>query len=106
MNESDTGVLSLSNSSMNMTPFFVNMGFHPSFDVSITIDMNNPATQELSTHLHHIHKELCAELAHSNEQMATYYDHKWSSPPEYSTGDLVLLLHQNIKTTCPLPWSV
>ena len=64
------------NSSTNMTPFFANMGLHPSFDVSITTDTNNPAAQELSIHLQHIHEELCAELAHSNEQMAIYYDCK------------------------------
>ena len=86
---------------MNTTPFFTNMGFHPSFDASITTDMNNPAAQELSVCLHHIHKELCAELAHSDEQMATYYNHKQSSPPEYSPGDLVLLLRRNIKITRP-----
>ena len=89
------------NTLMNTTPFFANMGFHPSFDVSITTDTNNLAAQELSIHLQHIHEELRAELAHSNEQMAIYYDHKWSPPPEYSPGDFVLLLHRNIKTTRP-----
>ena len=89
------------NSSTNTTPFFTNMGFHPSFDVSIISDTNNPAAQELSVCLQHIHKELCAKLNHSNEKMAIYYDCKWSSLPEYSPEDLVLLLCRNIKTTRP-----
>ena len=75
------------------------MGFHPSFNVSITTDTNNPAAQELSIHPQLIHEELCAELAHSNEQMAIYYDRKQSPPPKYSPGNFVLLLRHNIKTT-------
>ena len=61
---------------MNTTPFLANMGFHPSFDVSITTDTNNLAAQELSIHLQHIHEELHAKLAHSNKQMAISYDRK------------------------------
>ena len=90
------------NSSMNTIPFFTNMGFHLAFDILITKGTNNPAAQELSIHLYYIHKELHAELAHSNEQMAVYYNCKCTSPPKYSSGDLVLLLHWNhwdIKTT-------
>lgn len=90
------------NSSMNTIHFFTNMGFHLAFDILITKDTNNPAAQELSIHLNYVHKELHAELAHSNEQMAVYYNCKCTSPPKYSSGDLVLLLHWNhwnIKTT-------
>lgn len=89
------------NSSMNTTPFFANMGLHSTFEILITTDMNNPAAQELSVCLNHIHQELHAELAHSNKQMSIYYDHKCSSPPDYSTSDLVLLLCHNTKTTHP-----
>ena len=48
-----------------------------------------------------VYEELCAKPTHSNKQMATYYNCKWSSPPEYSPGNLILLLRQNIKTTHP-----
>ena len=60
-----------------------------------------PAPQELATHLNHIHQELQAELAHSNDKMARYYNRKHSPAPNSSPGDFVFLFQQNIKTTCP-----
>lgn len=89
------------NTSTNVTPFFANLGYHPSFDVTLTLESINPAAEELANRLDIIHQELRAELAHFNEQMGKYYDLKRSPALEYSPDDMVFLLRCNIKTTRP-----
>ena len=83
---------------MNTTPFYANLGYHPSFNITPTTDMNNPSAEELATQLDHIHQELRAELAHLNEEMAKQYSWKQLPAPEYSVGDFVFLWW-NTKTT-------
>ena len=89
------------NSSTQQTPFFANLGYHPNFDVNITERTTNPSTTDLATRLDIIQSELCAELAHSNEYMAKYYDCHHIPQPNFKIGDYVWLLQRNIKTTRP-----
>ena len=46
------------NSSTQQTPFFVNIGYHPNFDIVITEQTTNPSATELTKHLEIIHEEL------------------------------------------------
>ena len=89
------------NSSTQQTPFFANIGYHPNFDITITDHTTNPSATELTRHLEIIHEELRAELAHSNDYMAKYYDRHHQSAPQFSPGDKVWLIRRNIKTTQP-----
>ena len=89
------------NSSTQQTPFFANLGYHPTFDVNITERTTNPSSTDLASRLDIIHAELRAELSHSNKYMAKYYDRQHLPQPSYKTGDYVWLLRRNIKTTRP-----
>ena len=46
------------NSSMQQTPFFANIGYHPNFDIVITERSTNPSSTELAERLEIIREEL------------------------------------------------
>lgn len=89
------------NSSTQVTPFFAGTAQHPKFDPMITDRSTNPSASELADRLDQIHAELRAELSHSNDYMAKYYDKKHMPAPVFAIGDYVWLLRRNIKTTRP-----
>ena len=91
----------LVNSSTQQTPFFANLGFHPTFEPRITERSTVPAAANLAACLEIIHQELRTELAQANETQARYYNSRALPAPEYQPGDLVWLLRHNIKTTRP-----
>ena len=87
---------SFNNSSTQQTPFFANLGYHPTFDINITDRTTNPSATDLATRLKIIQSELHAELAHSNEYMAKNYNHHHLTQPHFKIGDYVWLLQRNI----------
>ena len=89
------------NLSTNMSPFFANFGFHPSFEPRLTDTINVPAAADLATRLERLHGELRAELKSAQERQARYYNQHVSESPRYWPDQLVWLLRHNIKTTCP-----
>jgi hypothetical protein len=89
------------NSSTRQTPFFANLGYHPTFDINITERTTNPSATDLISRLDIIQSELRAELSHSNDFMAKYYDQHHLPQPPFKIGDYVWLLRRNIKTTRP-----
>ncbi len=89
------------NLSTNMSPFYANFGFHPSFEPRLTETVNVPAATDLATHLERLHGELRAELKAAQEHQARYYNQRVSESPRYQPDQLVWLLRRNIKPTCP-----
>jgi hypothetical protein len=89
------------NTSTQQTPFFANLGYHPTFSPIISTCSMNPAASEFATRLENIHAELRAELAHSNEYMAKYYNQHHLVAPVFEVGSLVWLMRRNIKITRP-----
>lgn len=89
------------NSSTQVSPFYANLGYHPSFDTMLSEPIANPASSELASRLDMIHSELRAELAHAQQSQAHYYNLHHKPAPEYSVGENVWLLRRNIKTTRP-----
>ena len=87
------------NSSTQQTPFFANLSYHPNFDIVITKQTTNPSSTELAGQLEIIRNKLQAELSHSNDYMAKYYDCRHLPAPEFIPGDKVWLNRRNIKTT-------
>jgi hypothetical protein len=87
------------NSSTKQTPFFSNLGYHPTFEPTLTTLSTVPAADDLAKCLQIIHSELRAELTHAQELQAKYYDNRHSVQPELKEGQLVWLLRRNIKTT-------
>ena len=86
------------NTSTQQTPFFVNLGYHPTFNVNFTERTTNPSSTNLATRLDIIQSELRAELAHSNKYMAKYYDQRHIPQPSFKVGDYVWLLQRNSTT--------
>lgn len=89
------------NSSTRQTPFFANFGYHPVFDISLSERSTNPSAANVADCLKIIQDKLQAELAHSNDSTAEYYNRHHLSSPSFQTGDYVWLLRRNIKTTRP-----
>jgi len=89
------------NSSTQQTPFFANLGFHPTFNIKITERTTNPSATDLADRLQIIHSELRAELAQSNDYMVKYYNQHHLPSPTFKVNDYVWLLCRNIKTTRP-----
>ena len=89
------------NLSTNMSPFYANFGFHPSFEPRLTQTTNVPAAADLATRLERLHGELRAELKAAQEHQARYYNQQVSESPCYQPDQLVWLLRRNIKTTRP-----
>jgi len=91
----------LVNSSTQQTPFFANLGFHPTFEPRITERSSVPAAANLAERLDIIHAELRAELAQAQETQAKYHDAHAQPAPDFQEGNFVWLLRRNIKTTRP-----
>ena len=64
----------LENSSTRQTPFFANLGFHPTFEPRITERSTVPAAANLASRLEILHQELRAELLQAIEVQAKYYN--------------------------------
>ena len=62
------------NLSTNMSPFFTNIGFHPSFKPHLTDTVNVPIVANLVTCLEHLHGKLHTELKSAQECQACYYN--------------------------------
>jgi transposase InsO family protein len=82
------------NSSTKQSPFFANIGFHPTFEPRLTENTPStvPAAADLATRLKHIHTELRAELEHAQEVQARTYDRHHDPMPDLQPGRLVWLL--------------
>ena len=91
----------LENASTQQTPFFANFGYHPTFEPRLAEPSTVPAAADLAARLDVIHAELRAELAHSQQRQARYYDCHALPDPDFAPGRLVWLLRRNISTTRP-----
>ncbi|ESK83996.1 hypothetical protein Moror_11546, partial [Moniliophthora roreri MCA 2997] len=91
----------LENASTQQTPFFANLGYHPTFEPRITERSSVPAAKDLAERLKIIYEELKANLQHAQDAQARFYNKNRKPAPELHKGQLVWLSRRNIKTTCP-----
>jgi transposase InsO family protein len=89
------------NSSTQRTPFFANYGFNPRWTLRIADESIVPAAEYDAESLERLWEELRAELQHSQDVYARYYDAHAMEQPNFQVGDLVWLLRRNLKTTRP-----
>jgi len=82
----------LVNSSMQQTPFFANLGLHPTFKSCITKCSSVPAATNLAERLDIIHAELHTKLAQAQETQAKYHNAHVQPAPDFQEGDFVWLL--------------
>ena len=91
----------LENSSTQQTPFFANIGFHPTFEAKVSERSTVPAAEDLAERLRIIHEELRAELEFAQARQTHFYNQRHSAAPILEPGQLVWLHRRNIKTTRP-----
>ena len=87
-------------SSIGMTPFFCNYGYHPRLEVSLHKSLV-PSADEWSTHLQRLHVQAIENLKFAQARHAKYANLKRSPSPEYEEGQKVWLLRRNIFTLRP-----
>jgi hypothetical protein len=88
-------------SSTGKTPFFVNYGFHPRFDIIKMKTLSNPAAESYAIILEQTQKELQAQLHRAQQRYKEQADKKRDPSPPFKVGDQVWLLRKNIKTSRP-----
>lgn len=89
-------------STIKMTPFYANYGFHPSFSAEFSsVDRKSVDTTAgtFADRLNTIHQVMRDEITRTNERMKHYYDRNKSKAPQFSVGDKVWLSTRNIVTT-------
>lgn len=90
------------NASTKQTPFFANIGYHPTFTPQLADICTVPAADELAQRLGCIHSELKAELELAQDRHRKSFDRKVIPSPVYQPDQLVWLLgRRNIRTTRP-----
>jgi hypothetical protein len=87
--------------STQKTPFFVNYGFHPKFEVLKLKNSRNPAAENYASVLDLVQRELRLELVKAQENYKKQADKSRMPCPEFKIGDQVWLLRKNIKTSRP-----
>ena len=85
-------------SSIKMTPFFANYGFHPCFDPLPIRKSQVPAAEDLAEKLSAILSDLKDNIGRAQEAYKHFADQQRLQPPKFKEGQRVWLLRRNIKT--------
>lgn len=88
-------------SSTKESPFFVNTGRHPRFDMSISIDSRSQPAVDFASSLTALHSYLKLELQRAQDSQAHFYNESRSTQTTFDVGDMVFLNRKNISTTRP-----
>lgn len=85
-------------SSIGMTPFYANYGFHPRSDFIVDVNASSTTTSE---NLQEIHGRLYQNLLKSKEKMTRLSES--ANKLQFEVGDLVLLRTTNMSSSRPCP---
>jgi transposase InsO family protein len=84
-------------SSIGMTPFFADHGYHPTFDINVPATVaTSPAGHDRAKDLEEVHEYLRKSIQNAQERAAKYFDKKHMDPPEIKVGGEVFLNGKNI----------
>ena len=87
--------------STKQSPFYLNYGLHPSFDVTVLPSYKSASCEERIHEIKRVQGEAKAALEIAAERMKRYYDAKRQEAPELQIGDRVYLDAKNLPTTQP-----
>lgn len=87
-------------SSIGMTPFFANVGYHPRLEVTLHPSMV-PDTDRHVKELHRIHQVAAENISKALKKHKFYADKLRKDSPTYSVGQKVWLLRRHIRTDRP-----
>ena len=87
-------------SSIGMSPFFANYGYHPRLSLTLH-DEKSPAAYNHVLELQETHEKAKESITAALEKQAYWADKRRMTPPDFEEGDKVWLLRRNIHTTRP-----
>ena len=90
-----------SNTATNSSPFFVNYGYHPRFDLNFR-ETKSPAANTFADSLANLWESVNRNLHMAQEKVKSSADKNRVKPPQFKIGDLVWLLKTNIPTIRPI----
>eukprot|EP00122_Pirum_gemmata_P008164 Pgem_evm1s7520 len=85
----------------NMTPFFANYGFNPTFDPTFVYDTSVPKAEQLLENLAEIQTKIKTSIQEAQVRYTHYANLKRQVSP-FKKGDMVLLNTKNIRTIRPV----
>ncbi len=88
-------------SSTQQTPFFVNHGLHPKFDIQGVHKVVNLAVEDWTMWLVDVWAPLVSNLEKTKGQYKDNVDEHWKEQPSFKVGDQVWFRQQHIKITRP-----
>ncbi len=89
-------------SSIKVTPFFANYGYHPRFDVKAPVEAGTaPSAFDQAVDLAELHQVVQKELKRAQERQAVQFNKNHLPAPTYSVGDQVFLNGRNLSTLRP-----
>jgi hypothetical protein len=89
-------------SSTQQTPFFVNHGLHPKFDIQSVNKVMNPTTKDRTMWLVGVWFQLVSNLEKMRKWFKENVDEHQKEQPNFKVKDYVWFKWQHIKTTRPL----
>ena len=87
--------------STGKSPFYVNYGFHPRFEIRTPRISINPASKDTLEEIKKVNMELRTQLELAQESYKKYADRKRKEAPKFEVGEKVWLMRKNIRTTRP-----
>lgn len=87
--------------STKQSPFYLNYGTHPVFDVTILPSYKSATCEERVHEIKRVQEEARSALEVAAERMKRHYDAKRQATPELQVGDRVYLDAKNLPTTQP-----
>ena len=88
-------------SSTGKSPFYVNYGCHPIFEISRPDTSTNPAAENTLIRIERTNMELKHQLEKAQENYKRFADRKRLEGPKFNIGDKVWLIRKNIRTARP-----
>lgn len=87
-------------SSIGMTPFFANYGYHPRMSITISSSPVPDADRRIQE-MHDTHDLAKASISKALEQHTLWANRRRTPAPDFAVGDKVWLLRRHIKTSRP-----
>ena len=87
-------------STIGMTPFFANYGYHPRMSLTL-LSTPAPSAQKRISSIHAAHELAKSSARTAAQQYAYWANKKRLDPPSFAVGEKVSLLRRNIRTSRP-----
>ena len=87
-----------------ISPFYVNYGFHPCTTWPVEMESKNPASKNYAHWILGVHDMCNSYLKKTSEKITRYYNKSKKTVPPFKVGDLVMLNGKNVRTRWAAYW--